>query len=244
MNSSNNEPQTQLSLRNLPKYHLSHILSFLNECNGGTSTLLTNQYFYKEILPIFEIRFKHIHNNFVSSSSSDISSSSNSKLQKIRHYFIPLRTQDPDVLLERLNTKRLYRRLVRLNNNDNNNKGTGSTLDIPYPVNMSTKEIAHYEWSQQYLHNEMPQFPQELELLRFLDSMENNNNNNLNNINNNNPFPPNQLTVLTSYPRCGNTLLRSLFEKITCQITGSDTKPDRTLSKALSENTQYDGFVL
>jgi hypothetical protein len=41
-------------------------------------------------------------------------------------------------------------------------------------------------------------------------------------------------TVLSSYPRSGNTLLRSLLERITNLVTGSDTRPDRTLSKALA----------
>jgi hypothetical protein len=42
-------------------------------------------------------------------------------------------------------------------------------------------------------------------------------------------------TLLVSYPRSGNTLLRSLLESITGIVTGSDTRPDRTLSLALAE---------
>jgi hypothetical protein len=34
--------------------------------------------------------------------------------------------------------------------------------------------------------------------------------------------------------RCGNTLLRRLMEQVTGIITGSDTRPDRTLSRSLA----------
>ena len=40
--------------------------------------------------------------------------------------------------------------------------------------------------------------------------------------------------LLASYPRCGNSLLRTLIEKVSGVVTGSDTRADRTLSKALS----------
>ena len=42
-------------------------------------------------------------------------------------------------------------------------------------------------------------------------------------------------TILASYPRSGNTLLRSLLEATTGIVTGSDTRPDRPLSIALAE---------
>ena len=42
------------------------------------------------------------------------------------------------------------------------------------------------------------------------------------------------ITLLASYPRSGNTLLRTLLERITSTVTGSDTRPDRTLSKSLA----------
>jgi hypothetical protein len=43
------------------------------------------------------------------------------------------------------------------------------------------------------------------------------------------------ITLLVSYPRSGNTLLRSLLEGITGIVTSSDTRPDRALSQALAE---------
>eukprot|EP00510_Aplanochytrium_minuta_P002904 CAMPEP_0184005664 /NCGR_PEP_ID=MMETSP0954-20121128/195_1 /TAXON_ID=627963 /ORGANISM="Aplanochytrium sp, Strain PBS07" /LENGTH=473 /DNA_ID=CAMNT_0026283991 /DNA_START=28 /DNA_END=1449 /DNA_ORIENTATION=+ len=41
--------------------------------------------------------------------------------------------------------------------------------------------------------------------------------------------------VLASYPRSGNSLLRSLLEKLTGVVTGTDSKPDRRLIKQLTE---------
>ncbi|KAH8048968.1 protein xylosyltransferase [Aureococcus anophagefferens] len=44
-----------------------------------------------------------------------------------------------------------------------------------------------------------------------------------------------ETVVLASYPRSGNSLLRSLLESISGVVTGSDTAPNRTLSLALQE---------
>ncbi|CEG35502.1 fbox domain containing protein [Plasmopara halstedii] len=41
--------------------------------------------------------------------------------------------------------------------------------------------------------------------------------------------------AIVSYPRCGNSLMRSLLEKVTGVYTGCDTRPDRLLSKELQE---------
>jgi len=40
------------------------------------------------------------------------------------------------------------------------------------------------------------------------------------------------VVLLASYPRSGNTLLRTLIERTTSIVTGSDTRPDRTLSRS------------
>jgi len=42
------------------------------------------------------------------------------------------------------------------------------------------------------------------------------------------------VSLLASYPRSGNTLLRTLLERMTSIVTGSDTRPDRTLSRSLA----------
>jgi len=91
---------------------------------------------------------------------------------------------------------------------------------------LSTDQIAEQEWKD-HCNYRNHQHHISHELLRFPSSST--------------PqslFPMNEITLLASYPRCGNTLLRSLFEKLTCTITGADTRPDRTLSLALS--TQHD----
>ena len=36
-----------------------------------------------------------------------------------------------------------------------------------------------------------------------------------------------------SYPRSGNSMLRGLLERVTGVVTGSDTRPDRVLSRSL-----------
>lgn len=80
---------------------------------------------------------------------------------------------------------------------------------------MTTRELAVYEWAR---YSQEPKRPPSLELLRFdkLAGLE-------------------YQAVLTSYPRSGNTLMRTLLEKITGIVTGSDTRPDRTLSRALAQ---------
>ena len=40
--------------------------------------------------------------------------------------------------------------------------------------------------------------------------------------------------VLASYPRSGNSLFRDVCERITGVVTGSDVRPDRALSRALT----------
>ncbi|CAN0159257.1 unnamed protein product, partial [Phaeothamnion confervicola] len=51
-------------------------------------------------------------------------------------------------------------------------------------------------------------------------------------------------TALVSYPRSGNTLLRRLLESVTGVVTGSDTRPDRTLSRSLTAlGMQGEGVV-
>ncbi|CAM9908376.1 unnamed protein product, partial [Discosporangium mesarthrocarpum] len=52
------------------------------------------------------------------------------------------------------------------------------------------------------------------------------------------------LTALVSYPRSGNSLLRRLLEEATGVVTGSDTRPDRTLSRSLvAYGMQGEGVV-
>jgi hypothetical protein len=124
-----------------------------------------------------------------------------------RHRFLVIPVQDPTVLLARINTRRLGRRRNRVT------------------AGLTTTSMATQEWTQDQ-QTQTYQYPPELELLRFWDRLSDNDN---------------ELrqqfagTVLVSYPRSGNSLLRTLLERTTGVVTGSDTRPDRALSKELAE---------
>jgi len=91
-----------------------------------------------------------------------------------------------------------------------------SHLRPAYMPNMSMTELALLE--SKLAVSDPLRYPAEQELLRFLHFQE----------------PSNGTTILASYPRSGNTLLRNLLERTTGVVTGSDNRPDRTLSKALA----------
>lgn len=108
---------------------------------------------------------------------------------------------DPDTLLARLNTRRLHKRLQE--------------SDGRFPPNATTEEIALLEWNlileratQQgrVAEEELPPtISPSRELLMFTPC-------------------PRSVAVLASYPRSGNSLLRSLYEKITLRVSGSDMR--------------------
>lgn len=187
-------------------YPLTLILSYLHETDG-TCLLSTKRYYAKQILPMFRDR---VNAGLVVVNAP----------RKHRHRFQISPVQEPVLLLQRLNTRRLGKRRRRL---------------VPCTA-MSTAEIAGYEWNGAYkeFSNEKQTefqfpYPPPLELLRFLDqtsesaaylgflkqSV--------------------GISLLISYPRSGNTLLRTILERTTGIVTGSDTRPDRSLSKALAE---------
>ncbi|GKY99094.1 hypothetical protein MPSEU_000864900 [Mayamaea pseudoterrestris] len=86
-------------------------------------------------------------------------------------------------------------------------------------VGYTTTELARLEWSNP---SHIQQFPADQTLLRFLTKQTND-------------FSGRGITLLASYPRSGNSLLRSLLERTTGIVTGSDTRPDRNLSRELAE---------
>lgn len=89
---------------------------------------------------------------------------------------------------------------------------------------LTTSELACREWGLLASRD-----PPELELLRFLDS------------GGDRLFVELGPTLLVSYPRSGNTLVRTLLERVTGIVTGSDTRPDRSLSKELAEQHDLTG---
>lgn len=79
----------------------------------------------------------------------------------------------------------------------------------------TTHQMAHSEWRDQQ-ETGKASFPPQLELFRLSD-----------------PTLLDMTILLASYPRSGNTLVRSLWEAVTGVISGSDTRPDRPLSQQL-----------
>lgn len=103
--------------------------------------------------------------------------------------------QDADILLARLNTRKLCQRLTWL----------GKEEDVEtqaYPPNMTTEEIAQAEW-QEMRYLRAPPVPAQMELKLFSPC-------------------PRAVTALASFPRSGNTLMRTLYERTTVRVTGSD----------------------
>ena len=111
-------------------------------------------------------------------------------------------TADPDTLLARLNTRRLRKRLQ-------------DKSDYTYPHNMTTDEIALLEWNNTLTRaTQQGRLPEDQlpplispsrELLMFTPC-------------------PRSVAVLASYPRSGNSLMRTLYEKITQRVSGSDMR--------------------
>eukprot|EP00980_Cylindrotheca_fusiformis_P009240 scaffold2012_cov193-Cylindrotheca_fusiformis.AAC.12 len=134
--------------------------------------------------------------------------------------FIP---EDPHTLLARLNSKRLYRRLGHLRRHHPEFKGQ------PYILNKTTEQIAISEWQRlmedynrrkQTKQNEDEEsrllLPSPLELLLFSPC-------------------PRAVAVLASYPRSGNSLLRTLYERTTLRVTGSDMRGGLTKHDLVGE---------
>ena len=126
-----------------------------------------------------------------------------------RHRFRVVPVQDSQTLLDRLNTRRLRERCRARGRQMN-----GHETFTVYARNKSTRELAKEEWMSTSFT-----WPVSMELLRFLDPSEED---------------WGGVTILASYPRSGNTLLRTLLERVTGVVTGADTRPDRPMSKSLA----------
>jgi len=291
------------NLSDIPRFPLSIILSYLqqksttsspqNNSNfplphnrDAISLLLTSKRFTYTILPLFTVP-KHVCNNYTytTTEGKDVII-----IEKYRFIVLPI--QDPNTLLDRLNTRRLRRRIVWLNNSSKN-KNSIKSLDNGiidnlilqatikqryYQYGRTIEELAFEEWTMLHINHHQDNstsnekwrvWPVHLELLRFL--VDDNRDGNMtkdkssrkfskkrtipspfcfrptsssnNKQSKNSPsehitsqvFGNNvSITLLASYPRSGNTLLRTLLERITSTVTGSDTRPDRTLSKSLA----------
>ena len=177
-----------LGLNSLGRYPLSVVLSFLTETEG-TGFLLTQTRYARQVLPLFRLPLRL-----------------ESLGRRKRHCFQVIPVQDPETLLDRLNTRRLRQRCRQRRRN-------GSR---PYELNRTTTELANLEWTAASFTQ-----PVTMELLRFLTTAAEEDD-------------WGGVTLLASYPRSGNTLLRTLLERVTGTVTGADTRPDRPLSKSLA----------
>ena len=210
-------------------YPLTIILTYLGETDG-TCLLLTKRYYAKQILPMF--RRKDV--------DADLVAVIDPSRERRRYQFQVSPVQGPAMLLQRLNTRRLGKRQRCKQYSASNEKA------------LFTAQLADAEWIQahrnfmddkQHKSGYPPifQYPPPLELLRFLDQTSKSSDGSFMD------FLKESLGVslLISYPRSGNTLLRTLLERTTGIVTGSDTRPDRTLSKALAEahNLVGEGLV-
>jgi hypothetical protein len=185
-----------MSIQSVGRYPFLLILSYLEELEG-TSFLICCKRFATKVLPFFRLEKVESH-------------------EKYRHKFIEYPAQDPDQLLQRLNTRKLRWRLIL-----SRFKKLSSRC---YEYNMMTREIAHHEWKNQ---QGRPKWPAALELLRFRNTLE--------------PFDG--TSILVSYPRSGNTMVRHALERVSGIVTGSDTRPDRKLSRDLASHLVGEGMV-
>jgi hypothetical protein len=173
---------------------------------------------------------------------------------------------DASTRLDRLNTRRWNTRQRRQrrrrrqsqnndggDNNDSDNDNDNDT-EIIYTANhnnLTTISFAEGEWEKTVSENNDDdgirdnhnyRSIMDLPLLRFYsddDTTATTQSHNNNCINSNQQLFRAGTTCLASYPRSGNTLLRSLLESVTGFVTASDTRPDRNLSVALAEKPPY-----
>ena len=221
---------------------------------------MTNKAWSRRVLPHFALRRPLVSGGGGSGASSgmnnDDSAGNIRRMPQARHSYRVYPVQDADTLLARLNTRRLAQRLAQMRRErlhgvvkavDNKQVGGGTDHSQAYKLGLDTNDLALLEWQMQASSDQndgQRKWPAELELLLWREGYSKKASS-----------PPvgspkplqvsGGVIVLASYPRSGNTLLRSLLERTTLCVTGSDTRPDRTLSRALAEqhNLVGEGIV-
>ena len=194
------------------------------------------------------------------------------RIRRARHKFLVVHVEDSSVLLDRLNSTKLLQRIrmlrdevISCDEKSDERQKKGWKAAKCYPLGMETDEIAWYEWNEARLRIGIPQKrrPSSLELLRYrtkslnpfcspmhvLQKIQSLNFHQLSILKKSSQLeilPPklcSGTTLLASYPRSGNTLLRNIIERVTTFVTGSDTRPDRSLSRSLAEHLVGEGIV-
>lgn len=147
--------------------------------------------------------------------SSNTCNNNSNKQNEKQHLVV---VADAETLLARLNTKILYRRLRHFAEKN----GTSPCNNSCYSKNKPTAELASEEWNalveraKNKTTSTENSLPSRHELLLFSPC-------------------PRPVTVLASYPRSGNSLLRNLYERVTLRVTGSDMRGGLTQHDLVGE---------
>ena len=134
---------TMVKYLNNQRFILSVIVSFLNE-DDGTSFLITNKSWTKSILPLFELPIDRLY--LVSNTTTTSSSSPPLRIKKKRHLFKVIPVQDSQTLCDRLNTRRLAKRINLFANHQHRQQFYRSIS------NKNMNQIAWDEWQISRIH--------------------------------------------------------------------------------------------
>lgn len=214
---------------------LSIVLSYLEEYEGTSFLLCQNYYWTETILPLLR----------VPSRIPTYQAFQRRKDSKYRHRFAlrnnapVIRIPDASTRLERLNTRRWNMQQQQRRRRQREEQSRSQTTPMQEKNNLSTTALAEQEWNETVASQDNTQDDTTRQrqksttmtmppLLRFYQYE----------TTRRRYFLPGT-TCLASYPRSGNTLLRSLLETVTGFVTSSDTRPDRNLSIALAEKPPY-----
>lgn len=178
-------------LIHLSLHLLSQILTYCNEFEG-TSALITCKRLICH-LRVFRVDENSIR--ILPRSNQGTSRSCNDKCEvpimmekRWRHMFREIKATDPLVLLDRLNTRRLQKRIRMMSEMKSNQEGPVSSLIEAYRHGLNIKQISENDKVNMKISSD-------LQFLRFRQS------------------PSQHLVLLASYPRCGNSMLRNMIGK-------------------------------
>lgn len=151
---------------------------------------------------------------------------------------------DPQTLLARLNSKRLFRR-IKIRRKEFKEFDAKDA----YTLNMTTEQLAAHEW-QELLASFKAEQIRKLELAKKkkegIEDDDDDEEEKKEKPKGPSPIPsscelllfspcPRAVAVLASYPRSGNSLLRNLYERTTLRVTGSDMRGGLTKHDLVGE---------
>ncbi|KAL3929855.1 MAG: hypothetical protein SGBAC_012024 [Bacillariaceae sp.] len=156
--------------------------------------------------------------------------------------------QDPHTLLARLNTRRLAKRIRYLVQQDKEVDTSNGEAKVfsqkAYVKHKTTEQIAVTEWKGLMMDYKQSIIQKQKQQVEDADEDANKNKNKENNASISFPSQlelllfspcPRAVAVLASYPRSGNSLLRTLYERTTLRVTGSDMRGGLTKHDLVGE---------